>query len=130
MIRVESLTKSFGKKREVHAVREVSFVAPDGEITGLLGPNGAGKTTLLRMLSTLLTWMGRSFSHAPTPISPYASSPYAGADDTPTTSRPRCISAICVENIGYSRTNALVPSMGSTIQMHSAPIALWPVSSP
>jgi len=55
VIRVEGLTKSFGSKREVHAVRDVSFVAPDGEITGLLGPNGAGKTTLLRMLSTLLT---------------------------------------------------------------------------
>jgi sodium transport system ATP-binding protein len=55
MIRVEGLTKAFGKKREVHAVNEVSFIAPDGEITGLLGPNGAGKTTLLRMLSTLVT---------------------------------------------------------------------------
>jgi sodium transport system ATP-binding protein len=38
----------------VHAVRGVSFVAPDGEITGLLGPNGAGKTTLLRMIATLV----------------------------------------------------------------------------
>jgi sodium transport system ATP-binding protein len=54
MIEVEGLSKSFGKKREVQAVREVSFVAPDGEITGLLGPNGAGKTTLLRMLATLV----------------------------------------------------------------------------
>src|SRR6185503_13492058 len=53
MIRVEGLTKAFGKKREVNAVSDVSFIAPDGEITGLLGPNGAGKTTLLRMLSTL-----------------------------------------------------------------------------
>ena len=55
MIRVEGLTKAFGKKREVHAVNDVTFIAPDGEITGLLGPNGAGKTTLLRMLSTLVT---------------------------------------------------------------------------
>ncbi|MCC6193958.1 MAG: ATP-binding cassette domain-containing protein [Burkholderiales bacterium] len=54
MIEVEGLSKAFGKKREVKAVREVSFVAPDGEITGLLGPNGAGKTTLLRMLATLV----------------------------------------------------------------------------
>jgi sodium transport system ATP-binding protein len=54
MIRVQGLTKAFGKKREVHAVDDVSFIAPDGEITGLLGPNGAGKTTLLRMLATLV----------------------------------------------------------------------------
>ncbi|MCC7328475.1 MAG: ATP-binding cassette domain-containing protein [Burkholderiales bacterium] len=54
MIRVDRLSKSFGKKREVHAVSGVSFAAPDGEITGLLGPNGAGKTTLLRMLATLV----------------------------------------------------------------------------
>jgi sodium transport system ATP-binding protein len=54
MIRVEGLGKSFGKHGEVHAVRDVSFRAPDGQITGLLGPNGAGKTTLLRMLATLI----------------------------------------------------------------------------
>jgi len=54
VIKVENLSKAFGKRREVRAVRDVSFVAPDGEITGLLGPNGAGKTTLLRMLATLV----------------------------------------------------------------------------
>ena len=54
MINLASLSKSFGKRGEVHAVREVSFTAPDGQITGLLGPNGAGKTTLLRMLATLI----------------------------------------------------------------------------
>ena len=35
-------------------MREVSFVARDGEITGLLGPNGAGKSTTLRMLYGVL----------------------------------------------------------------------------
>jgi sodium transport system ATP-binding protein len=51
MIEARGLTKSYG---DVAAVREVSFTARDGEITGLLGPNGAGKTTTLRMLYTLV----------------------------------------------------------------------------
>jgi sodium transport system ATP-binding protein len=54
MIRIEGVSKSFGKRGDVQAVRDVSFTAPDGQITGLLGPNGAGKTTLLRMLATLI----------------------------------------------------------------------------
>ncbi|NNF67676.1 MAG: ATP-binding cassette domain-containing protein [Gammaproteobacteria bacterium] len=51
MIEVRKLQKSFG---EVRAVRDVSFSAADGRITGLLGPNGAGKSTTLRMLYTVL----------------------------------------------------------------------------
>lgn len=51
MIEVKGVHKSFGK---VRAVRDVSFVAPDGKVTGLLGPNGAGKSTLLRILYTVL----------------------------------------------------------------------------
>jgi sodium transport system ATP-binding protein len=44
-----------GEGERVHAVRDVSFVAQGGQITGLLGPNGAGKTTTLRMLAALIT---------------------------------------------------------------------------
>ncbi len=47
MIQVTGLAKRFGT---VEAVRDVSFTAPDGRITGLLGPNGAGKSTTLRLL--------------------------------------------------------------------------------
>ncbi len=52
MIEARQLSKSFGA---VAAVREVSFTAGDGRITGLLGPNGAGKSTTLRLLYTVLT---------------------------------------------------------------------------
>jgi len=45
-IEVRGLTKAFGR---VTAVREVSFTAHDGMVTGLLGPNGSGKTTTLRI---------------------------------------------------------------------------------
>jgi len=58
MIEARDLAKRFASRevpgRMVEAVRHVSFVAPDGCITGLLGPNGAGKTTTLRMISTLV----------------------------------------------------------------------------
>jgi ABC-2 type transport system ATP-binding protein len=51
-LEVEGLTKSFGGKP---AVRNVSFKAARGEITGFLGPNGAGKTTTLRMSLGVIT---------------------------------------------------------------------------
>ena len=51
MIEARRLAKRFGA---VQAVREVSFSAPDGRITGLLGPNGAGKSTSLRMVCTVM----------------------------------------------------------------------------
>lgn len=69
MIRVEHLSKQFvrpggksglaalfgqRKVETVQAVRDISFDAADGQITGLLGANGAGKTTTLRMIAALL----------------------------------------------------------------------------
>ena len=51
VIRVDDIHKSFGS---VHALRGISFDAPDGKVTGLLGPNGAGKSTTLRILYTVL----------------------------------------------------------------------------
>ncbi len=51
MIVADKLHRAFGA---IEAVKDVSFRAEDGRITGLLGPNGAGKTTTLRMLYALL----------------------------------------------------------------------------
>ena len=42
------------RKKEIDAVRGVSFSIEEGELFGLLGPNGAGKTTTIKMLITLL----------------------------------------------------------------------------
>jgi sodium transport system ATP-binding protein len=52
MIEAKNLSKRFG---DIEAVRDISFVARDGEITGILGANGAGKSTCLRMLYGVLT---------------------------------------------------------------------------
>jgi sodium transport system ATP-binding protein len=51
MIEVRNLQKHF---RAVTALRDVSFHAPDGAITGLLGANGAGKSTTLRIICRVL----------------------------------------------------------------------------
>ena len=64
-LEVDGLTKRFGGKL---AVRDVSFKAASGEITGFLGPNGAGKTTTLRMSLGVITpdsGTARLFGEAP-----------------------------------------------------------------
>lgn len=43
--------KSFGTQ---HALRDIEFSVPAGQICGLVGPNGAGKTTLFRLLMGIL----------------------------------------------------------------------------
>src|ERR1700686_321022 len=52
MIEAPNLCNRFG---DIEAVRDISFVAHDGAITGILGANGAGKSTTLRMLYGVLT---------------------------------------------------------------------------
>jgi branched-chain amino acid transport system ATP-binding protein len=48
ILKVNNLSKSFGKVRAVH---DLSFEVNQGEILGIIGPNGAGKTTLFNLVS-------------------------------------------------------------------------------
>ena len=50
-IRVDSVTKIYGKQR---ALNGVSFTVDSGEIVGFLGPNGAGKSTMMKIITGFL----------------------------------------------------------------------------
>ena len=50
-LRFDAVSKVFASGE--YAVRDVSFVAREGEVTTLLGPSGSGKSTLLRIASGL-----------------------------------------------------------------------------
>lgn len=49
-ITVKGLTKRFGT---YHALDDVSFEVPHGQLVGLLGPSGSGKSTILRIIAGL-----------------------------------------------------------------------------
>jgi ABC-type multidrug transport system ATPase subunit len=51
---VENIIKTYGKKKEVIALSDISFDVSQGELFGIIGPDGAGKTSLFRILTTLL----------------------------------------------------------------------------
>ena len=61
MIRIEGLTKAYGK---FVAVDNIDLHVPRGELFGFLGPNGAGKTTTMRIVAGIMrptrgqVWLG------------------------------------------------------------------------
>lgn len=54
IIRLEKLSKHFGKGDIIKAVDELSLEVYEGETFGLLGPNGAGKTSTIRLLNCII----------------------------------------------------------------------------
>ncbi|MCI8590590.1 MAG: ATP-binding cassette domain-containing protein [Clostridiales bacterium] len=52
MIKIQNLTKQFGKKT---VLDNISFTVEEGEIVGFLGQNGAGKTTTMNILTGYLS---------------------------------------------------------------------------
>lgn len=83
-IEVRGLTKEFGR---VTAVREVSFTAPAGMVTGLLGPNGSGKTTTLRIALGL--------------VRPTAGEALIGGVRYASLARPRRVVGAMLESTGF-----------------------------
>jgi ABC-2 type transport system ATP-binding protein len=83
-LEVRGLTKTFGR---VTAVRDVSFTAPAGKVTGLLGPNGSGKTTTLRVALGL--------------VRPTAGAALIGGASYASLARPRCAVGAVLDTAGY-----------------------------
>jgi len=52
MIQAEKLSKVYGS---FHALSNVSFSIPRGQVAAFLGPNGAGKTTTMKILTGFLS---------------------------------------------------------------------------
>ena len=53
-VTIQNIIKTYGKKKEVMALNDVSLEVAKGELFGIIGPDGAGKTSLFRILTTLL----------------------------------------------------------------------------
>jgi ABC-2 type transport system ATP-binding protein len=71
MIEIDNLTVTYGG---FTAVRDVTFSAATGRVTGFLGPNGAGKSTTMRVMAGLTrptsghaTIDGQRFADLPNP---------------------------------------------------------------
>jgi D-methionine transport system ATP-binding protein len=53
VITFENITKTYGGKTKVQALKGISLTINDGEIFGIIGKSGAGKSTLVRCINML-----------------------------------------------------------------------------
>ncbi len=116
---VEHLTKSFGSG--VTAVRDLSFSAAPGRVTGFLGPNGAGKTTTLRCLLGLVTQSagnatidGVTYREIANPITVVGASLEASGFHPARTARNHLRMMASAAKIGDSRISEVLETVGLT----------------
>ncbi|MGB4689860.1 MAG: ATP-binding cassette domain-containing protein [Candidatus Nanopelagicales bacterium] len=114
---VEHLTKRFGSG--VTAVRDLSFSAAPGKVTGFLGPNGAGKTTTLRCLLGLVaqsegsaTIDGVTYREIENPITVVGASLEASGFHPARTARNHLRMIASAAKIGDSRVSEVLETVG------------------
>ncbi|MFY9207599.1 MAG: ATP-binding cassette domain-containing protein [Candidatus Nanopelagicales bacterium] len=114
---VEHLTKRFGS--EVTAVRDLSFSAAPGKVTGFLGPNGAGKTTTLRCLLGLVaqsegsaTIDGVTYREIENPITVVGASLEASGFHPARTARNHLRMIASAAKIGDARVSEVLETVG------------------
>ena len=114
---VEHLTKRFGSG--VTAVRDLSFSAAPGKVTGFLGPNGAGKTTTLRCLLGLVaqsegsaTIDGVTYREIENPITVVGASLEASGFHPARTARNHLRMIASAAKIGDARVSEVLETVG------------------
>ena len=111
MIELQQVCAGYGGRAVLH---EVSFTAPDGQVTALVGPNGSGKTTLLRVIAGQLPLTGGSISVNGHTAAENRRAFARGAAYLP---QSRCVPAITVETlVGHGRC----PYLGLSRRMRPA----------
>jgi putative ABC transport system ATP-binding protein len=53
VLELDAVTKTYGSRPPVSALRDVGFTVAQGELLAIVGPSGSGKTTLLHIIGTL-----------------------------------------------------------------------------
>ena len=51
LLEVEGVSKTFGGKRPLETLRDVSIHVDDGEFVSIIGPSGCGKSTLFNLIA-------------------------------------------------------------------------------
>jgi ABC-2 type transport system ATP-binding protein len=116
---VDHLTKHFGSG--VTAVRDLSFSAAPGKVTGFLGPNGSGKTTTLRCLLGLVaqtsgtaTIGGLTYREIENPITVVGASLEASGFHPARTARNHLRMIASAAKINDSRVSDVLETVGLT----------------